>query len=775
MLRPDHGMDAALMRRPRNARPIVLACALVLVPAGAARAAGDWALCAPPAIPPPPSADLQVSTIEADSTSLRDDGVSVVEGNVALRTPERTITSDRMSYDLDTGRAEATGRVTVREPELYLEGSRLEVNLETGETVLDDATYHHPGSHGRGDAKRIESDPRRTVVTGGSFTTCDPGSNVWRLEASSLVLDRESGTGVARNARFKLFELPVLYTPWISFPIGDERKTGLLVPTFESSDNTGTSLTLPLYLNLAPNYDATLRPRLTSRRGEVLGGQFRYLSERGTGTIEGEALPEDRITGDSRSLVSFRHRHRFAQGLDARVGYARASDIDYLRDIRTGTAVANTDHLRRFAEVVYELPALRLEAEVEDYQVLKATEGRFDPYRAAPRLALESRLPERNRRVNFDFRGELTRFDHGTDLVARGTRLDLRPSAVFPLRSSFGYLIPRATLHYTGYELDNVAASVSDSPSRVVPSFSVDGGLYFDHHASLGERRLVHTIEPRLFYLRVADRDQDHLPLFDAGSYTFGYDHLFRENRFSGTDRIGDADRLTLALESRLLDGGREVLGVRVGRMQHFRDRRVRLCTTADREPDLRSDPLGSACRGGEETFDRRRSTWVAALEARPHRSFTIGGSIQHDGGESRHRAIALDLRYHPSAERIVNVGYRRFPVETTALGQVQESVHDVTESVNLSVHRDLGRNVRVLGSASYALAEDTMTEIYGGIEYDSCCWRVRAVAQRYLPGGSTEHENSILLQWEFKGFTGSDIGADRSRDRPIPGYRNRF
>ena len=779
MHRSDDAMDAALTRRLRIGWPVALACTLALVPAHPSRAADDWALCAPPALPPPPAADLRTSTIEADSASLRDDGVSVVEGNVTLRTPERTITSDRMNYDADAGRAEASGRVTVREHDIYIEGTRLEADFETGETVLDDATFRHSASHGRGDAKRIENDPRRTIITGGSFTTCDPGSSAWRLEASSLVLDRETGTGTARHARLRLFELPVLYTPWISFPIDDRRKSGLLLPSFESSNSVGTSLTVPVYLNLAPNYDATLRPRLTSRRGEVLGGQFRLLGERGAGTFDGEILPEDRITGGSRSLVSVRYRHRFAPGLDSRLEYARASDIDYLRDLRSGSASANVDHLRRFAELAYELPALRLEAQVEDYQVLDTTRDRLDPYRSAPRLALESRRPERNRRINFDFRGELTRFDHRTDLVASGTRLDLRPSAVFPFRSSSGYLIPRATLHYTGYDLDNAAANVSESPSRVVPSFSIDGGLYFDHEAGLGERRVVQTIEPRLFYLRVAHRDQDHLPLFDAGSHTFGYDHMFRENRFSGIDRVGDADRLTLALDSRLLSGGREILMARLGKLQHFRDRRVRLCTTADREPDLDpgrgTDPLGNACRGEEETLELSRSSWILALKARPHRSFTIGGSLEHGGDESRHRTIALDLRYHPSAERIFNIGYRRFPVDTTALGQVRESVGEVTESVGLSGHLDLGRNLRVLGIASYSLDEDTLTELYAGIEYESCCWRMRVSGQRYLPGDSTEHDRAIMLQLELKGFTGFDFGADRPRDRPIPGFRNRY
>ena len=771
MHRPEDGMDAALIRRIRIGWPAALACALALLAPHASRA-GDWALCAPSTLPPPPSADLETATIAGNSASLRDDGVSVVEGDVVLRTPVRTVTSDRMEYDAEAGRAVAHGRVAIRERDVFLEGSRLEADFETGETALEDATFNHPDSHGRGDAKRIENDSRRTVITDGSFTTCDPGSNAWRLEAESLELDRESGTGTARNAQLSFFGFPLLYTPWITFPLGSDRKSGFLIPTFESSDNTGASLTVPYYLNLAPNYDATLRPRLTSRRGEVLGGQFRFLTEGGAGTIEAEAVPEDRITGDSRSLVSFQHRYGSTPGIETQVRYARASDTDYLRDLDTGTGVANTNYLRQFAEVAYEVPGLRFELGVENYQVLKNTPAHLDPYRISPRVALESRIPERNWNPNFDFRGEAARFDHHTDMAATGTRIDLRPSVYVPVRSSFGHLVPRATLHFTGYDFDEVAGGVPDSLSRTVPSFSVDGGLYFDHDVTVAGRRFTQTLEPRLFYLRVPYRDQDRLPLFDAGSFSFGYDHMFRENRFSGTDRIGDADRLTLALDSRLLDGGGEIFAARLGTMHHFRDRRVRLCTNADPAPHVLT-----RCRdgGSPEALDPSRSTWFAALRVHPHDAFTVGGTVEHDGSESRYRAVSLDFRYHPSPERIVNIGYRRFPRETASAGEVQEWVRDATESVTLSAHHDLGPNVRVLGSASYALAEDTTTELYTGFEFDTCCWSARLVGQRYLPAGGTDHESSVVLQLELKGLTGIGGGVDRSRIRPVPGYRNPF
>ena len=766
-------MDAALIRRLGAGRPAALACALTSALALGPARAGDWGLCAPSTLPPPPPKGLQSSTLQADFASLREDGVSVAEGNVVLTTPERIITSQRMDYDPAAGRAEASGEVTVRTREAYFEGDRLRQHLEAGKVELEGATFTHPGPHVRGEAERVENERGVTLAAGGTFTTCDPDSSAWVVKASSVKLDHRTGTGTARNARLSIFNVPVLYTPWISFPLGSERKSGFLVPVYETADNVGTSLTTPYYLNLAPNYDATLRPRLTSRRGPVLGGQFRYLTARGAGAFETEVVPEDRLTGDSRTLLSFQAWRGLAPGLGARVQYARVSDVDFLRDLGTGTAVATTDHLRRFAGITYDLAPMRFRAEVEDFQLLRDAPGHGDPYRAAPRLAMDVRLPERNRRLNFEFRGEATRFIHRSNLVADGTRVDLRPSAFVPFRFPRGYLLPRAALYLTAYDLGEAAEGASGSPSRLVPSFSVDGGLHFDREAMLGGRRFTQTLEPRLFYVRVPFRAQDRLPNFDAGSFTFGYDHMFRENRFSGIDRVGDTDRLTLALGSRLLDGGREVFGARIGRMQHFQDRRVRLCTIAD--PDR--GRAGCDAPAGADAGDRRRSTWIGSVEVRPDRAFTIRSAVEDSGDGSGRRAGSLDLRYHPSSERIVNLGYRRFPLRTTSASLVRESVDAMTESVGISAHRDLGRRVRILGSASYALKEDTMTEIYGGLEYDSCCWAARVVAQRYLSGDSTRHQSSIMLQLELKGLTGVAAGsdADRSRARPIPGYRNPF
>lgn len=751
-------MDVTFFRPGAGAR-IALACTLLLLAPARALQADEWPLCAPSTLPPPPAPGLESTTIEADSATIPRDGIPVAEGNVVLQGPERTITSRRMEYDPETERFDAAGAVTVRSRDVHLRGERLQGELDSDRTVIHDASFSHPESHGRGEAERIENVPGATTISGGSFTTCDPGSNAWRLEAKTLKLDRESRTGTAYHARLKIRDVPVFYLPWVSFPLGSERKTGLLTPSFGTSGNLGTTITQPLYLNLAPNYDATLRLRSMSRRGIALAGRFRYLTGGGEGVIEAEGLPRDRVTDDARSFLSIRHRHRLASGLGARLAYERASDAGYLRDLDLGNEAANTDYLQQLAEVTYDVPGWGFEAGVEQFQTLEVSPGPEAPYRSLPRVALDSRFPERNRRFNYDLHGEIVRFEHRSPDVASGVRIDVQPGVSFPIRRPGGYVLPRAALRYTRYDLDRFDEDVPETSARMIPMLSVDGGLLFDRGFAWQERRFTQTLEPRIHYLRVPYRDQDHLPLFDAGSITFDYDYLFGENRFSGADRIGDADRLTLGLGTRVLNDGRDVLGFRVAHTRHFRDRRVRLCTAADpawRNFDCPED-------GGPASAHPPRTAWVAALEARPHRSLTIGGSIGDGGGASRQHPLALDLRYRPSPRQTLGASYRRIPVATKSIREVLERAVKTTKSITLSAHRDLGRHVRVFGSVSHALEEDRLTTSQAGVEYDSCCWRVRVLGQRYLRSGRNvpSYENLLLFQWELKGWTGAEFGLN--------------
>ena len=524
--------------------------------------------------------------------------------------------------------------------------------------------------------------------------------------------------------------------PWLSFPWRGQRKTGLLAPSFRTSGRAGTEITLPWYFNLAPNYDATLLPRFTSERGPVMGGEFRYLSERGAGEIEAEALAEDRRTGEARSLVSIRHRHRIWPRLRARMQYRRASDIDYLRDLGTDAAARNTTYLRSFVELAYESDLWAADGRIDDHQPLGPELARSDrPFRLAPRLGFTTRLPERNARLNFGFDAEVARFEH-EDGSRDGLRLDLKPSVTLPLRAPSGFLVSRASLRYTEYDL---ARASDPAPSRVVPALSIDGGLFFERYLVLGDRLFLQTLEPRLFYLRVPYRDQDDLPLFDTGLLSPGFDHLFRENRFSGIDRIGDANQLTFALDTRLIDSGRELLRARFGQTRYLRDRRVGL------EP-------GSPAVGAP-------SEWIAGFSTRPHPHLGIDGLLEWNDRESRTGKLALDLRHKPTPGQVFNLGYR--------------SVHELAEDVVLSLRRELPAGFGVAGGFRYSLPDDRFSQAFAGLEYESCCWRLRLLGQRYRSSG--EFVNSVSLQLELKGLARGRGFSERYESFRVPGLGNDF
>ncbi len=723
---------AAGRRLPLLLLPLLAA----LLPARPA-AANDWSLCPAVPLPAPPPAELAAPSLEADSATVREDGVSVLEGGALVRLPGLEVRSERIEYHLEEGFAETAAPGTLRARDLYLEGERLRAHFDSGLMVAEEAEFFYPPAHGRGAAARIEYDGRTTALESASYTTCPPGSNVWRMKAASLELDDETGVGTARHARLEVHGVPVLYTPWISFPWKGQRRTGFLAPIYRTSRSLGDELSLPFYLNLAPNYDAVLQPHFTQNQGELLGARFRYLGARGRGNVRAEAQASDPDGGGTRGAFLLNHRQRLARGLNAGLTYRRASDADYFRDLGSRLGVGrNANHLRSVGTLDYRLARWSFGARVEHFQIIQREDDPVDrrPYREAPRLTAASRFPERNRRLNFGISGSFTRFEHDTRPERRGERIGLRPSVSFPIRAPRGFLVSRATLRHGSNHFEN------NSTSHTIPELSIDGGLAFDRTFELREgRRAVQSLEPRLFYLWVPYEEQDSVPLVDSGALTPGFDLLFRRQRYTGTDRVGDENRLALGVVNRLLVDGREVLEARLGGTRHFLERRIRL----------------------SEGESASRSAWAADARVRPSPRVTLGGATAQEGGDSESRRTSLDLRYRPASGRVLNLGYH--------------SVPDVAEAVSLSFHRDLPKGLRIFGNASRDIAVDRITGIAAGLEYESCCWRLRAVVQRY-DLNEDRYDESLFLQIGIKGLTGGGLGRDiENRLDQIPGFGNRF
>lgn len=736
-------------------RPLLVSICLVSVSPPAF--AVQWQQCGGPLALPQAPAPLpgtepgkpETVHIESDEADLSREGVSSLSGNVHLQRGARHLEAERLVYEHETEEASAEGSVEFWAEGLYIAADRAEIGLAEERAIAERARFMLRDAHAHGGAQRISLQGRESLlVEDGHYTTCNPGDDVWVLEAGEIDIDREEQVGVARDVWVRVHGVPVFYAPVLTFPLSDERKSGLLPPTLGVSDASGLELGVDYYLNLAPNRDATLGARWLQKRGALASGEYRYLMPWGRGRLSGEYMPEDRKYGGDRGALGLRHLGSFASGWSADVDYQWTSDSDYFEDFGTSLGESARSHLPQRADLVYAGPGFRIRGRIQDYQTLDDLGTDNLPYARLPQILAMTRLPERNRQINFAGAVELARFERDTGVT--GNRADLRSSLHLPLRSPSAFLVPKLGLRLTHYDLSGTAPGADETPSRMLPTFSVDGGLVYERNTTFASQDLVQTLEPRAYYLLVPSTRQDDQPLFDTGYASLDFGQLFRENRFNGADRVGDANQLTLGVTSRLLSPtrGAELARASVGQIYYFRDREVTL-------PGLAPDDDSVSDLIAEATMD--------ALHP-----FRLRAALHWDPDESRSSRLAAGLRYQPEHGRAVNAGYRFLRADPSR-------EQDELEQVDLSFAWPLGWGWRAIGRVNYAIGEGRNIESFAGLEHDGCCLALRAVAGRHLSGRTGDYTNAVFLNFEFKGLGGAGTPGAGAALRGISGYEDPF
>jgi len=747
MATPTAGPQAA--RRALAVSLAVLAAA-VTIASPSARAA-DFSLCGDllqvPARPvmESPSQDPEAVDVAADDAELVEGGVSVLTGNVHVRRGASQLTADVVTYDQPSEIVTAEGTVRLWDEGLYASGDFARVDLGADEALLEDAGYIVPDGHARGSAGRIVVIRREDVVhiEDGTYTTCNPGDEAWRLEASRVELDKVTERGWARNVWVKFQGVPIFYSPVLTFPLTDKRKTGLLTPSFGISEETGAELTVPWYWNIAPNRDATFAVRGMTRRGALLAGEYRYLQDGGRGQIGAEFLPHDREFDDERWAFDYDHDGEYlSRRLRTEVDVSVVSDDDYLEDLGTDLHIASTRHLTQRADVRWVGRGWQLLGRVQGFQTVDDTiRSSRKPYERLPQIELRTTGAERNRRVNLDGYAEFVYFDRSVGVT--GSRLDVEPRVSFPVRSVSSFVVPTLKLRNTAYFLEDQAAGATSTPFRTVPTFTLDSGLFFERDWDLGGRTWIQTLEPRLYYLYVPFEEQDDQPVFDTGEFDFNFAQLFRDNRFSGTDRVGDANQVTVALTSRLLDrsSGDELFRASVGQIRFLRDREVTLPGRPDR--------------------DRDASDIVAEVSATMVPGWSLRGGVQWDPDQARTDKSTVALRYSPDPGRVLNLSYR--------------FVRDEVEQTDVSLRWPWSNRWATVGRWNWSIEGSRTLEALGGVEYESCCWAMRAVVRHYVNDVDADATTGFFLQLELKGLAGIGRSTGTFLERSIPGYKNQF
>lgn len=664
--------------------------------------------------------------LEADRVLLDKDGLSQLEGAVKLRQGGKEFTAEMLDYDDSTGIVTVRTESVFRNPDLVIRSGQASFDLNAESGAFVDTEYVLPTRAARGRSERI------TVTTAGTarledtaYTTCAPDSDAWYIEASDIRLDHDKGLGSARHARLRFAGVPILYMPWFQFPIDERRRSGLLLPTVGDSDRTGFDVRWPVYLNLAPNYDATVTPRLMSERGLQMGASGRYLLRRGEGAAAYEFLDSDDVYGDSRSLFRYDHVGLLSRRLGLEATYAEVSDPHYFEDLGGSFASSSITHLERAARLTYQAPgAYRVQTMVQTFQPIDSDIDDIDtPYKRLPQI----RLDALTRNALFDTRAgidaELVNFVRDEASV-EGQRIDLQPYLHFLRDRQAWYFSSQAELRHTAYLLTGTPDTQPDSPERSLPVISAEGGLRFER---ITRRGAIQTLEPRGFALYVPYENQDELPLFDSGEPDFDFVQLFARNRFSGADRVADARHVAGALTTRLIDPqtGLTRYSASVGQLYRFDDPRVIL-------PGVPPPPSGATEFIGEVVYNFTQS-WSATATS------------QWSPRESEFERTSIGLRYRDldRGERLdLSYRYRRGLLEQT----------------DVAVSWPLTGALRIAARSRYSLDDKQSREAFAGLEYQTCCWAIRTSYRRYIASSDGDFNSGIYLQLELKGLT--RIGA---------------
>ncbi|MAY18771.1 LPS assembly protein LptD [Methylophaga sp.] len=704
--------------------------------------------------------------VQADTAQLVDLGTSVFTGKVDVRRGGQQLNANRATYNQTTGKVTAQGDVRLRDSQMSIFGDQAEWNLDEDRGTLIDAKYQMKQMNARGEASHVNRQGvQSTQLKNATYTTCMENDDFWKLKAGEVDLDHEEGVGRAYDVVLRMMDVPVFYTPYISFPLSDERKSGFLIPSIGNSNETGFDVSTPYYWNIAPDMDATLTPRYMSDRGLMLIGEYRYLTSQSEGIIDAGFLGSDslRQNGDeinpnynqNRKHFSFQQDGRYANRWRTQVDYNYVSDRDYLEDFSNNLSLSSTTHLNRLLNVNYYGDIWNFGARVQGYQtLLREVE---EPYQRLPQLTLRGLLPDQAYGLSYEFNSEFTAFDH--DELVKGQRLNIEPGVSLPMGTAGFFVTPRVALKQSYYSLDNLSGQSQfeeSSINRTLPVVSLDSGLVFERPLNFAGNKMIQTLEPRAFYLYIPYRDQDDIPLFDTNLRTFGMGSMFSHERFTGPDRIGDANQVTVGLTSRFIDeeAGREKLSVTLGQIQYFSDRRVNL------RPDVR-----------ETSSD---SDYIAEAIASISEEWALAGQIQWDPDTTQSSMSSLQLRYRNEDGGVFNIAHRyrrddgdnQFPLDQI----------DVSGSVPINDQWS------VIGRYYRSLRDSLTLETLAGVEYHSCCWATRIVYRDYVKDtnfigidndefGNENRTKAIFFEIELKGLGRFGKKSDGLLEDSIRGY----
>jgi LPS-assembly protein len=716
-------------------------------------------------LPAPLAAGGNIS-ITSDQATLGDDGNAMLKGNVEVRQGDREIRANELEYNTNTNSMHSDSHIEYQDPLVHITGVSGSYSPQAGADFRS-AEFDLRQRAARGAAEEMSLTPEGTIrLRGVTFTTCPLRDQSWQMNADSIVLDTHDKVGTSRDARIDFLGVPLVYLPWMSFPLSTERQSGFLFPGIGNTSTNGAQLSVPYYWNIAPNADFTFQPIFYTKAGADLGGDLRFLTQNQHGELDWNYLPDDPAFGGSRSRVQLTDVAELPDDIRLGVNAENVSDSTYFEDFSNGPEGASTAFLERRATLSYRSENWSIDGEAQQYQTVDYTLLQADrPYARVPRIAVDADYgvgPDALLHYGFD--SEVVDFQHSEepDIVTTGWRMDMMPQVALDLTGAGYFLRPAFAWRATQYELDTLGpGQLERSPSRSLPIASVDTGLQFERPSGSHDQRKL-TLEPRILYVDVPYRNQEQLPVFDTAVPDLNPVELFRTNRYVGADRVSDGNALSAGITSRLLDAenGRQFISATLGQTFYFQSPRVTL--------------------PGEIPITGKRSDVVAQLALTAFQDWSADAGVQWDPQNERSERTLVNLQYKPAPNAVVNFAYRyeRFITAEEVYQGIPQIIQQGFDQLELSAAWPIKRNWNVFVRDVYSLRDpgvnhSTELERFAGFEYRACCWRIRLGARRYVNSHdpTAAQTTGVWLSLELAGLASVGSASDTSLAEEIRGY----
>ncbi len=678
-----------------------------------------------------------VTLINADQLFSENADFLQFSGDVSLVRGNQQLSADLLQLDKTAGTMSASGNLSFSDSLLSLNAAQITLNDSSSSGEFEQTEFMLFENHLRGSAGRIlQQDSYHQELFDVSYTTCDPGQDIWSLNASRLRLDHQDGRGTAYHAVFRLYDIPVFYFPWMQFPIDNRRMSGLLAPTISLSNIDGTVLALPFYWNQAENYDMTITPINYSSRGLQLNTENRYLFQQHSGQLQLSWLDDD-ISGETRWYQDWQHQADLGLGIQSSILLKRTSDSEFLEDFDKLEGIEQVDYLKSALKFTATPAGWSATMLFEEYQTINLDRpATAAPYKRLPSINLERSFQSDTSLWHLDWANEWVSFERESSIT--GDRLHIAPIISFPVEDSWYFFKPALQLDYTHYSLDN-NTNDENTIDRSLPLLSMDSGLIFERVASQ-HRNWLQTLEPRLYLLYVPYEDQSAIPKFDSALLAENYSSLFVNNRFSGADRVGDTQQLSLGITTRLLDKSNlEFFSASVGQAYYAEERRVST---------------------GTKTDSREKSSLMTVINYRPEPSWTIQLASVYDQLEKESTQTDIALRRHtPTSAFNLEYHFRKDQLEQSTLSFVYPVTHNWT----------------AFAKRQYSIKHEKPVQNLAGLAYESCCWGFKVLYEESADSDFLEVDRSINVQLTFKGLSNAGKDINSILENGILGYQAPF